>query len=71
MFMVSEKGFCLPQHKFLTVVVDYKEIYYLNNMILHFFPSYGVFHIQLYATVWQKLITVAKGKAKTEMSPFS
>ena len=39
MFMVSEKCFCLPQHKFLTVIVDYKEIYYLNNMILHFFSK--------------------------------
>ena len=26
---------------------------------------------KLHATVWQKLITVAKGKAKIEMSPFS
>ena len=26
---------------------------------------------KLHATVWQKLIIVAKGKAKIEMSPFS
>ena len=26
---------------------------------------------ELHATVWQKLITMAKGKAKIEMSPFS
>ena len=26
---------------------------------------------KLQATVWQKLITVAKGKAKIELSPFS
>ena len=26
---------------------------------------------KLHVTVWQKLITVAKGKAKIEMSPFS
>ena len=26
---------------------------------------------KLHATIWQKLITVAKGKAKIEMSPFS
>ena len=26
---------------------------------------------KLNATIWQKLITVAKGKAKIEMSPFS
>ena len=26
---------------------------------------------KLHATVWQKLITVAEGKAKIEMSPFS
>ena len=83
--------------------VDCKLIYYLNNMILHFFQgilwcfSYPVERIwedlislttfmyrhkltwqddvqrckKLHATVWQKLITVAKGKAKIEMSPFS
>ena len=48
MFMVSEKGFFLPQHKFPTVIqlITNK---YINSMILHFFSkaSSGVFHIQL------------------------
>ena len=107
MCMVSKTSFCLPRSIQVSncYSVDYKYIYYLNNMILHFFFfqgilwcfSYPVERIwedlislttviyrkkltwkvdvqgckKLHATVWQKLVTVAKGKAKIEMSPFS
>ena len=102
--MVSEKGFCLPQHKFPTVIQLTTNKYIILIIWFYIFFqgilwcfSYPVERIwedlislttfiyrhkltwqvdvqrckKLHATVWQKLMTVAKGKTKIEMSPFS
>ena len=99
------KRFCLPQHKFPTVIqlTTNKYIILIIWFYIFFFQgilwcfSYPVESIwedlislttficrhkltwqvdvqrfkKLHATVWQKLTTVAEGKVKIEMSPFS
>ena len=49
MFMVSEKGFCLPQHKFPTVIqlTTNKYIILIIRFYIFFQGTYGAFHVQL------------------------